>query len=102
MKTNKREWEEELKNTKLYKYLLFKGFVKEVKSFISKVESQAYQRAMEETLKEERQFILNVLDGIDEANRQAGFATNTHSIRVCLQGRYAGAKLQALKGEETK
>lgn len=48
----------------------------------------AYQSGREEMKKEERQFILNVLDGIDIADEQMGNKTGgTKAIRQALQSR---------------
>lgn len=54
-----------------------------LKSFISQQIEEAYQRGQEE----ERQFILNILDGIDTADEQMGLPHNTEAIRFALRGR---------------
>lgn len=55
----------------------------ELLSFISSRE----EKAREEGRKEERQFILNVLDGIDIADKQMGVVGGTKAIRISLQNR---------------
>lgn len=40
-----------------------------------------------EIRKEERQFMLNILDGIDEADRQLGHPGGTKAIRFALKNR---------------
>lgn len=52
-------------------------------SFISSRE----EKAREEGRKEERQFILNVLDGIDIADKEMGVVGGTQAIRFALQNR---------------
>lgn len=46
-----------------------------------------YQRGIKEGAAEERQFILNVLDGIDFADEQMGLPQTTKAIRFALHSR---------------
>lgn len=48
---------------------------------------EALEKAREEGREEERQFILNVLDGIDIADKQMGIVGGTKAIRLALQSR---------------
>ena len=41
----------------------------------------------EEVLREERRFIVNVLDGIDMADKEAGVIGGTQAIRLALESR---------------
>lgn len=55
------------------------------------IEEEAFHKGMKagiiEGQKEERQFILNVLDGIDIADKQMGVIGGTKAIRFALQSR---------------
>lgn len=92
---NKESWEEEFDEKfttkpelESHEFPLANVLAKavEVKAFIQEVEQKAIQR----TLREERQFILNILDGIDISNKQMGIKDGTKAIRLCLSARYAG------------
>ncbi len=48
---------------------------------------QTRQDAVVEALEEERAFLLNVLDGIDMADKELGAGSNTAAIRLALQSR---------------
>ena len=48
---------------------------------------QLLKKEREKTLAEEKQFILNVLDGIDIADKEAGVIGGTKAIRMALQSR---------------
>lgn len=48
---------------------------------------EALEKAREEGRKEERQFILNVLDGIDIADKEMGIVGGTKAIRFALKNR---------------
>lgn len=48
-----------------------------------KADEEAYQRGREE----ERQFILNILDGVDIADKEMGATNTTKAIRFALQSR---------------
>lgn len=52
---------------------------------------EGYQRGLEAGAAVERQFILNVLDGIDIANEQLGLPHDTKAIRFALQSRSISA-----------
>jgi len=57
--------------------------VDKIKVFISKVEKEAYERGAGD----ERQFILNVLDGVDIADKTMGNEGGTLAIRHALKSR---------------
>lgn len=50
------------------------------------------EKSKAEGAAEERQFILNVLDGIDLADAQTGLPPNTKAIRFALQSRFIQTK----------
>lgn len=103
MTKNKREWEEEFDEefgNNVYEQLGFDDYRlidEKIISFISKVENQAYQRAVEE----ERKNWDSILDGdsceCDNCHRTRKYLENPekelHKVRQ---------KLQALKGEEIR
>lgn len=49
--------------------------------------SQVEALVKKQTVGEERQFILNVLDGVDIADKQMGVTGGTQAIRQALQSR---------------
>lgn len=53
-----------------------------------------YQQGLIDGALEERQFILNILDGIDLADAQMGLPHNTKAIRFALQSRFIGGDKQ--------
>ena len=54
---------------------------------VTEIISSREEKAREEGRKEERQFILNVLDGIDIADKEMGIVGGTQAIRLALQNR---------------
>lgn len=83
-----KDWREEF--TKLYFKWNYSGYY----SDLSKSE---YEDFIESLLKEEREralvgercFILNILDGIDIADKEAGVIGGTQAIRLALESRIA-------------
>lgn len=59
---------------------------KEAREYLPLI-SQELSLAKKEGQEEERQFILNILDGIDIADAQMGLGNNTKAIRYALQSR---------------
>ena len=57
--------------------------IEEVKDFISTLLAEERHKV----LSEERQFILNILDGIDIADKEMGLTGGTQAIRQALQSR---------------
>lgn len=49
---------------------------------------QEVSYAVERSMQEERQFILNILDGIDIADKEMGIIGGTKAIRFALASRY--------------
>lgn len=49
--------------------------------------SQSHQQGRMEATEEWKQFILNILDGIDKADEQAGVTGGTKAIRLAIQSR---------------
>lgn len=83
---NVSNWEKDLSQLKTIHDLERIGHTEEklqVKAFIQAVEKEAYQRGTQD----ERQFILNILDGIDIANKEMGHPPDTKAIRFALKSR---------------
>lgn len=57
--------------------------IEEVKDFISTLLAEERHKV----LSEERQFILNILDGIDIADKEMGLTGGTQAIRQALESR---------------
>jgi len=60
-----------------------KTMAESIKDFIESL----LKEEREKTLEEERQFILNILDGIDIADKEAGILGGTKAIRFALESR---------------
>lgn len=64
-----------------------------VESDLAALINQAYESGYAAAVEEERQFILNILDGVDEADRQLdNTGGGTKAIRFALQSRSLSAK----------
>lgn len=67
--------------------MMTKEIKQQMKENLTLLISSREQKAREEGRKEERQFILNVLDGIDIADKEMGIVGGTQAIRQALQSR---------------
>lgn len=77
------------------KYRGDSGFVQlcpvcKARKALTTLTAKVREEEREKTLREERQFILNVLDGIDIADGEC----NTNAIRKCLSARYVGTNIR--------
>ena len=62
---------------------ILKEFIQFLKSQIKQAEERGYVKGQEEY----KQFVLNILDGVDKADKEMGFASTTRSIRFALSSR---------------
>jgi len=78
------DWAEQIKEFELERWKIMYGFTPEhIKAFISTIRAEERHKV----LSEERQFILNILDGIDIADKEMGLTGGTQAIRQALQSR---------------
>lgn len=77
-------WADKVRDAELERWRIMYGFEpKDIKSFIKQELAKAFQRGAEK----ERQFILNILGGVDRADEQMGIIGGTKAIRHALQSR---------------
>ena len=62
-------------------------FVKDQFSYMKSFVESLLEEQKKELMGEERQFILNILDGIDIADKQMGVIGGTQAIRQALRSR---------------